>query len=220
MSNLQNFQNMGTFNGGIFGGSAGNPAAVPVMDEAGIASGQAFLVSELEKRDPLIRQPLSSITYPRDIPVVVGGGWVDYASAMSVSYGLSGGSGESPIMAGGANGLPVVQANTEKGLYKAHAFAAVLRVMFQDMQRANYIGRSLDQLLQQGMRLAYDKHMDENVYMGFSRYGTTGLLNNPDAVHTTVAANGAATPSTKWADKTPDQILQDTNNAQIGRAHV
>ncbi len=219
MSNLQNFQNMGTFDGGIIGaatgGSAANLAAVPIMDEAGIASGQAFLVSELEKRDSLIRQPLSSITYPRDIPVAVGGGWVDYASAMGVSYGISGGSGESPIMAGGANGLPVVQANTEKGMYKAHAFAAVLRVMFQDMQRANYIGRSLDQLLQQGMRLAYDKHMDENVYMGFPRYGTTGLLNNPNAVHTTVANNGAAASSTKWADKTPDQILQDVNSALL-----
>lgn len=220
MSNLQNFQNMGTFDGGIIGAAGGTNAAsianaMPIMDEAGIASGQAFLVSELEKRDSLIRQPLSSITYPRDIPVSVGGGWVDYASAMGVSYGISGGSGENSIIAGGANGLPVVQANTEKGLYKAHAFAAVLRVMFQDMQRANYIGRSLDQLLQQGMRLTYDKHMDENVYMGFPAYGTTGLLNNPEAMHTTVGGNSAARPSTKWSDKTPEQILQDTNSALL-----
>lgn len=212
---MTSYQNMGKFDGGIFGGGAIPGGALPVMDEAGIASGQAFLVSELEKRDPLIRKPLSSITYPRDIPVSVGGGWVDYTSALAVSYGIAGGSGSGPITAGGANGLPIVQANTEKGLYKAHIFAAALRVMFQDMQRANYIGRSLDQLLQDGVRLAYDKHMDENVYRGFAVYGTSGLLNNPDAVQTTVASNGAATPSTKFADKTPEQILRDVNSALL-----
>lgn len=54
------------------------------MDAAVIQSGNAFLTSELEKRDPLIRKPLTSVTYPRDTPIEVGGGWVDYVSAMSV----------------------------------------------------------------------------------------------------------------------------------------
>ena len=83
--------------------------------------------------------------------------------------------------------------------------------MFQDMQRANYIGRSLDNLLQDGVRMAYDKHMDANVYVGLTDYGTTGLVNNPDAVETT-AANGAAGTAT-WATKTPDEILKDVNDA-------
>ena len=102
---MTNFTNVGTVNGGTvrFHGSA--PAAIPAMDAAGIASGGAFLVSELEKRDPLMRKPLSSVTYPRDIPVETGGGWVDYVSAMSVAYGLTGGSGSAPVQAGGANGL-------------------------------------------------------------------------------------------------------------------
>lgn len=208
------FQNIGTFNAGIVGGRQGAPGAagIPTMDAAGIASGGAFLVSELEKRDPLIRKPLTSVTYPRDIVVQTGGGWVDYVSAMNVAYGITGGSGSGPVHAGGANSLPIVQANMDKGLYKAHVFAAALRVMFVDMQKANYIGRSLDQLLQDGMRLSYDKHMDQNVYMGLDDYGTTGLLNNPDAVETTVAANGTG-GSTKWADKTPRQILDDVNKA-------
>lgn len=65
------FQNVGTFNAGVIGGRAALPGgglpAVPTMDEAGVASGGAFLVSELEKRDPLVRKPLTSVTYPRDI---------------------------------------------------------------------------------------------------------------------------------------------------------
>lgn len=208
------FTNVGTINAGTFTmqPAPGAPVnSVPVMDADGIATGGAFLVSELEKRDPLIRKPLTSFTYPRDIVIQTGGGWVDYVSAMAVSYGMTGGSTDSPVTAGGANGIPTVQANVNKGVYKAHVFAAALRVMFQDMQRANYIGRSLDNLLQDGVRMAYDKHMDANVYVGIEDYGTTGLVNNPDVTETT-AANGTAGTAT-WATKTPQEILKDVNDA-------
>lgn len=205
---MKRFQNVGTFDAGVITSSGG---AVPggnamTMDAAGIASGMAFLTSELEKRDPLIRKPLTSVTYPRDIVVKSGGGWVDYVSAQAVGYGITGGSGGSPVQAGGANGLPIVQANLEKGLYKAHTFAAALRVMWVDMQKANYIGRSLDQLLQDGMRMAYDKHMDQNVYTGMEEYGSTGLVNNPDVTETSVTGG-------TWAAKTKEQILADINSA-------
>ena len=209
------FQNIGTYNAGIIGGGSkmtlpgGGMPGMPTMDAAGIASGGAFLVSELEKRDPLIRKPLTSVTYPRDIPIQTGGGWVDYVSAMNVASGITGGSGDGAVHAGGANSLPIVQVNLDKGVFKAHIFAAALRVMFVDMQKAGFIGRPLDQLLQEGMRLAYDKHMDQSVYTGLETYGTTGLLNNPDATETTVAGNGSG--STRWADKTPRQILNDVN---------
>nr|WP_325301099.1 DUF2184 domain-containing protein [uncultured Oscillibacter sp.] len=209
------FQNVGTYNAGVIGGRAALPGgglpAVPTMDEAGVASGGAFLVSELEKRDPLVRKPLTSVTYPRDIVVQTGGGWVDYVSAMNVAYGITGGAGSGPVHAGGANGLPIVQASMDKGLFKAHIFAAALRVMFVDMQKAGFIGRPLDQMLQEGMRMAYDKHMDQSAYVGLSEYGTTGLLNHPEAAETTVKDNGAAAPSTKWKDKTPRQMLDDVN---------
>ena len=157
------------------------------------------------------RKPLTAVTSPRDIVIKSGGGWVDYVSAMSVAYGITGGAGNGPVTAGGANGLPIVQASVDKGLYKAHVFAVALRVMFQDMQRSNFIGRSLDQMLTDGVRMAYDKHNDQLVYTGLSEYGTTGLINNPDAVETTVAAGAGG--KTNWADKTPDEILADINTA-------
>ena len=205
---MKRFQNVGTFDAGVIGGSGGAApgGSAMTMDAAGIASGMAFLTSELEKRDALVRKPLTSVTYPRDIVVKAGGGWVDFVSAQSVGYGIAGGSGAGPVQAGGANGLPIVQANLDKGLYKAHAFAAALRVMWIDMQKANYIGRSLDQLLQDGMRMAYDKHMDQNVYTGLPEYGTYGLVNHPDVTETSVTGG-------TWAAKTKEQILADINSA-------
>ena len=176
-----------------------------VMDAAGIASGQAFLTSELEKRDMLVRTPLTSFTYSRDIPIRVGGGWAEFVSAMNVGYGLTGGSGEGMIGSGSADGIPMVQADFGKDLWKTHAIYAGTRVFWIDMQKGNMTGRNIDTLLRDGLRMAYDKHMDENVYAGFAKYGTTGLINNPDVVIT----NATKT----WATATPDEILEMVNNA-------
>lgn len=209
------FKNVGTTNAGVvkFTGTSSGMSGVPTMDAAGIASGGAFLVSELEKRDPMIRKPLTSFTYPRDIVIKAGGGWVDYVSAMSVAYGITGGAGSSPVQAGGSNGIPIVQAAVDKGIYKAHTFALALRVMFQDMQRSNFIGRSIDQLLQDGVRMSFDKHQDENIYVGLEEYGTTGLINNPDATESTVA--DGASGNGNWVTKTPAEILNDINTALV-----
>lgn len=159
---------------------SGNPMVT--MDAAGISSGQAFLVSELEKRDPIIRKPLTSFTYGRDVNVRVGGGWDEFVSALSVDYGVTGGSDDGLIMAPGANGIPMAQANFDKNIYKTHVVSLGTRIQWVDVQRENATGRNLDTLLRDGVRLAYDKHMDANVYVGFTAIGTTGLVDRKSVV--------------------------------------
>ena len=203
------FKNMGTFDLGTVGGNGVNKACA--MDAAGIASGQAFLVSELEKRDTLVRTPLTSYTYTRDIPIRVGGGWAEFVSAMGVGYGVTGGSGDGIVAAGSADGIPMVQADFGKDLWKTHMISVGTRVFWIDQMRGNMTGRNMDTLLRDGVRMTYDKHMDENVYVGFAAYGSTGLLNNAD-VTVTNAATGAGGSAT-WATKTPDEILKDVNDA-------
>jgi len=210
------FKNVGTFDlGTVGGGSAKSKTAQAfAMNDAGIASGQAFLQSELEKRDMLVRTPLTSFTYSRDIPIRVGGGWAEFVSAMQVGYGISSGSGDGIFHAGGSDGIPMVQADFGKGLYKTHMIAAGTRVMWIDMQRGNMTGRNLDSLLRDGLRMTYDKHMDENVYTGFSRYGTYGILNHPDVTVTAAAeVEAGGSKTTAFKSKTPDQILDDINMA-------
>lgn len=203
------FKNMGTFDLGTVGGNGVNKACA--MDAAGIASGQAFLVSELEKRDTLVRTPLTSYTYTRDIPIRVGGGWAEFVSAMGVGYGVTGGSGDGIVNAASADGIPMVQADFGKDLWKTHMISVGTRVFWIDQMRGNMTGRNMDTLLRDGVRMTYDKHMDENVYVGFAAYGSTGLLNNAD-VTVTNAATGAGGSAT-WATKTPDEILKDVNDA-------
>ena len=202
------FQNMGTMQLGSFGAKSGTPMT---LDAAGISSGQAFLVSELEKRDTLLRTPLESHTWARDVDVEVGGGWDEFVSSINVDFGVSGGSSEGLINAPGADGIPMVQANFGKDLFRTHIVALGSRVQWIDMQRGNMTGRNLDTVIRDGVRLAYEKHMDANTYVGFSKIGTTGLVNNANVAAATVATGAGG--YTAWSTKTADEILADFNTA-------
>lgn len=205
------FQNVGTMNLNMATLRSGTPAIA--MDAAGISSGQAFLEAELEKRDTLVRTPLTSFTYGRDVVVRVGGGWDEFVSALSVEYGVTGGSGDGLIQAPGADGIPMAQANFDKNIFKTHVVSLGTRIQWVDMQRGNAAGRNLDTLLRDGIRLAYDKHMDANTYVGFASIGTTGLVNNAGVTATTAATGGGG--ATTWATKTADEILKDINDAIV-----
>jgi hypothetical protein len=182
--------------------------AMMAMDSASIAGGMAFLTAELEKRDPRLLEPLVSVTWMRDIVAKTGGGWVDYTSNMFVDYATTGGN-EDGIIGGESNDIPVMQANTSKDVFKVWNFANILKVPFVDQQKLQKAGRSLDDILDKGIRLNYNKSIDNIVYKGVASAGVYGLINNPDVTAATVAAGAATT--TAWSTKTPDEILADVN---------
>jgi len=181
------------------------------MDSA-TASGMAFLTGELEKLDPKVREPLTSVTWQRDIVAKSGGGWVEYTSTFDMDYGTSGANQKS-IVGSGATTVPVMQVNTNKNLFKVFTWMHAMQVPFVDQAKLKQIGRNLEDLLDKGIRLNYNKTLDENVYTGFTDLGMTGLLNDANVVASLVP-NGAAGTRT-WATKTPDEILQDVNQALV-----
>ena len=220
------YRDMGTFTGDVVNYAPGSSTSFSMgsmkrafrdagtinrFTDGAIATAGSFLVSELEKRDPIVRVPLTSFTYARDIPIKIGGGWVDHTSNLNIDYGVTGGSGNGTVQASGANASPLVQMNLEKDVYNTHVFNTTMRIRFTDMMRAQITGRSLDKMLSDGVRLVYDKHMDENVYRGLSQYGSYGLVNNPNITATT--ADAGASTQTDWAHKTPQEILKDINDA-------
>lgn len=178
--------------------------------DSAIASGMAFLNAELEKRDPRLLEPLTSVTWMRDIVAKTGGGWVEFSSNMFVDYATTGGINASGIIGGETNDIPVMQANVTKDIFKVFTFSNILKVPFVDQQRLQNVGRSLDDILDKGIRLNYNKSIDNLVYTGLPSAGVYGLMNNP-SVASSVAPNGASGQAT-WASKTPAEILKDVNN--------
>ena len=178
------------------------------LDAAGITTGMAFLEGELEKRDPKIREPLTSVTWQRDIVAETGGGWVDFTSTMDVDYATSA-PNENALIGGATDLIPTVQANINKDVFKVFTWAQAMKIPFVDSQKMQTIGRSIDQILDRGIRLNYNKSIDQLVYQGFSNVGVTGITN--DATVTAASATTGVGGSTTWETKTVDEILWDIN---------
>ncbi len=183
------------------------------------ATGNAFVTGELELPNFDLNQPLTGITHVRDIDNIVGGGWVDKTSNFFVDY-ASAGTNQYGLMGVDTNVIPTIQGNVSKELYSVFRFAYSVRIPVISEARMAMIPRSLQEILQDGLRLTYDKMLDDNAYFGLTPVGTKGIVNQPTTLNGSTAstvykvysaANGAGS-SRLWADKTPDQILVDFND--------
>ena len=187
------------------------------VNDAAVTSGLAFLRGELEKRDPKLLEPLTNVSYTKDIDIVPGGGFVDYTSNMFVDYATTGGNqngNSNGIQGGQTNGIPTIQANVSKDIYKVFTWMHNMKVSFIDNEKYQNTGatKSLDQMYNDGIRLDWNKALDQNAYQGFGNYGTYGLVNNPTVTASSVGA-GATSGKTLWKEKTPVEILADFNAA-------
>lgn len=193
---------------GFLGDSAANVSG-SLFDAAAIATGGAFLASELEKLNPKILEPLTSVTYQEDMPFSEGGGWVDYTSNFFVDYGTAA-QDEDSIIGTNTTDIPVSQANVSKDVFKVWTFAEAMKYSYIDMQKSNQVGRDIKKLMDNGLRLNYNKMLDKNTYQGIAKLGTYGLINNPD-VSSSLAEQNEAGASRLWKDKTGQEILDDIN---------
>ena len=71
--------------------------------------------------------------------------------------------------------------------------------------------RSVQTFLNKGIRLHCDHYIDKNVYIGFKKVKSTGLVNNPDVIRSVAPSADQTSTNTQWVNKTADQILRDIN---------
>jgi hypothetical protein len=195
--------------------SMGGNAFAAMTRDAAVGGGMAFLQSELEKLDPKVREPLTSVTWMRDVPIKTGGGWVNFTSVFNVDYAISG-PNMYGLMGTNTNTIPVMQANIGKDIYRVYNWGNVLKVSFIDMQLMQQAGRSLEDLLDKGIKLNWNKTLDLVVYNGpIGAAPDTGLVNNTTVTQTSVALGAEAGTPTAWNLKTPGEILYDVNAAMV-----
>ena len=169
-----------------------------------------FLMKELEKVDEAILEPLAATEWPRDMPVVTGGGLLENIASIDVTY-ASTGSDDDNLIFDAANDIPVIQADMSKSVARCYTFAEYMAFNVVEREKMMGIGRDPETFLNKGIRLHCDKVIDRNVYKGFAKVSSTGLVNNPNI--TRISADTGAGGSSHWADKTADEILADINKA-------
>ena len=169
-----------------------------------------FLMKELEKVDEKILEPLAGTDWPRDMPVITGGGITESIATVDVTY-ASTGMDDDNIFFDAANDIPVIQADMSKQVARTFGFAEYMSFSYVEQEKMIQVGRDPETFLNKGIRLHFDKVLDRNVYLGFKKVASTGLCNTPTVVR--VSAAPGASNSTAWRTKTADEILNDINSA-------
>lgn len=192
------------------------------FDAASIGSGGAFLEGELEKHRPELLKPLVNTTWARDMPFEMGGGFAEYISSNFVEYKDSS-TNQWGIMEGSTNAIGTISANRTKDVWKNFLWGKCLRVPFVDQEKWSMVGRNLGQTLKDGLQISWNKLLDQNTYLGFSDYGTYGLVNNPNVLTTLATASAQAGNPRNWCSatgvpttKTTQEILADMNGVIQG----
>ena len=171
-----------------------------------------FLMKELEKVDEKILEPLSGTDWPRDMPVITGGGLVESIASVDVTYASSGGDDDN-LFFEAANDIPVIQADMSKQVARTFNFAEYMSFSTMEREKMMQVGRDPETFLNKGIRLHCDKVIDRNVYTGFTKVTSTGLCNNPNITRASAAPHTPGGTDTQWQYKTADEILADINRA-------
>jgi hypothetical protein len=205
--------------------SAGNalgmrlPFPCKTRDGKTVDSTGAFLVGELERLDMTLHEPLAAVSWGRDIDLREDVTIADEVSSFTTStYGSAGGLGAGNSIGNGKSwigkdttqitGIDVDIAKTPQPL---RPWGLELKYTILELESAARIGRPIDQQKYMAMQLKYQMDVDEQVYIGDTSLGDTGLLNSASVTPVNVVAG--ASGSTSWQTKSPDEILADVNNA-------
>ncbi len=173
-----------------------------------------FLMKELEKVDEKILEPLTGTDWPRDMPVITGGGLLESIVSVDVTYASSG-RDEDNLIFDATNDIPVVQADMSQSIARCFNFGEVLSFSILEREKMVSVGRDPETFLNKGIRLHCDKAIDRSVYRGFDKVSSTGLVNSRNVTRVSSPATGTGN-SARWKDKTADQILDDINTVIAG----
>ena len=182
----------------------------PFARRLAVGDSYTFLMKELEKVDENILEPLSGTDWPRDMPVITGGGIIESIASVDVTYASTGGEDDN-LFFEAANDIPVIQADMSKSVARTFNFAEYMSFSTMEREKMEQVGRDPETFLNKGIRLHCDKLIDRNVYQGFEKVNSTGLVNNPAIAR--ISAATAAGGGTRWSQKTADEILNDINSA-------
>lgn len=183
------------------------------FDQATVDSTGAFLISELERLDPKLHEPLVITTWGRDIDLRTDVSVADELSSFTNSTFASAGGiapGGKSWIGKDTNAITGVALDIGKTAQPLHLWGMELAYTLPELATAAKLGRPIDQQKFNALQLKHNMDTDEMIYIGDGGLGAFGLVNSPQ-VAVNFVANGAA-GSTLWASKTPNEILTDINS--------
>ncbi|RDL26866.1 MULTISPECIES: DUF2184 domain-containing protein [Serratia] len=177
------------------------------IDRATIDSSGTFLVGELERMDQTLNMPLTSIKWTRDMPLRSDISIADEVSSFTnTDFASVGGPNPNGKNWMGKKGtaVPGMELDITPTRNNLTPWAQEVGWTVLELASAQQVGRPIDTQKYEGMKLKWNMDTDEQVYIGDTELGVSGLLNLPSVIPLAAAAKWTATTD-------PDVIVQDIN---------
>lgn len=145
----------------------------------------AFLTTTLAKLHSKLYEPKYFVTYGQDVPVDVGGGFVDYVSYYTVDW--AGIMNEfRNAMGNNANYIPRVNAGLNQKKVNVYTFEVAYDLRFVELEKMKKLTlqKSIEDIYQNAIVAGWDLFVQKVAYVGIQ--GSTGLFNNGNVLVTTI----------------------------------
>lgn len=181
------------------------------FDHGTIDSTGAFLLNELERLDPTMHEPLTSVMWSRDIDLREDVSIADETSSFTnTAFAASGGLNPNGKAFIGKDSSQITNMALDIGKTASplYLWGMELGYTIPELQAAEKLGRSVDAQKMEGIKLKHNMDIDEMVYIGDTVLGKSGLVNNTAAV-----TNNSNAVTGSWLNGTTTalQILADVN---------
>jgi len=175
-----------------------------------------FFARELEyikSRSYDIEYPMLKATQVIPVSTEAGPG------AESITYQQFDKLGIAKIISNYADDLPRADVKGKEFTVPVRSVGSSYGYNVQEIRASQFAGKGLEQRRANAARRAVEQRINNIGFYGSEEDGLQGLFNNPNVTRVAVDENAGAT-STKWADKTPDEILADMNNLVNGIVEI
>lgn len=145
----------------------------------------AFLTTALAKVSTDLAEPKHYVTYADDIPVDVGGGFVDYVEYYSVDW--AGIMNEfRNVVGNNTNYIPRVNAGLNQKRVNVYSWEVAYDLRFLELEKMKKLTlqKSIQDIYQNAIVAGWDLFVQKIAYTGIK--GSTGLFNNANVSSTTI----------------------------------
>lgn len=178
----------------------------------------AYFVNQLDNLDKALYEPLTSVSWGRDIKLRPGITMSNestsfirsaFAAAGTLDNPSGNAGGNMPWISAETTAIPGVSVNGQRIVLPLRPLAREISYTSLELSRSQLTGQPIDSQKLAAFNTLYQMNTDQMVYIGSADVGATGLVNSP-LVTTGSVATGVG-GSTLWNTKTPDEILADVN---------
>lgn len=166
----------------------------------------AFLTTTLAKLHTTLYEPKYFVTYAQDIPVDVGGGFVDYVSYYTVNW--AGIMDEfRNVMGNNANYIPRVNAGLDQKKVNVYTFEVAYDLRFVELEKMKKLTlqKSIQDIYSNAIVAGWDLFVQGVAYTGIN--GGTGLFNDANVLTTTIDNSTASANNSGFKGMTDAAVV-------------